>query len=104
MNIFMAPRGKGKTTELVRASLRSGIPIVCFNKDETYRVDQLLKQEVRRISAGESKLVSYKYAKPININQIENKKVEHVLVDNLDLIFQNMFPKLNVVIATLTSE
>ena len=104
MNIFVASRGKGKTTILIDESLRTGIPIVCFNHVETCRVKQLLKDEIQRIKIGESKIDSYIYAEPINFHLLGYFEGGDVLVDNLDIILQQLLPKINIRTATISPE
>jgi hypothetical protein len=104
MNIFVAPRGKGKTTKLIEESLRTGTPILCFDAKETLRVSQLLKKEVHRIQIGESKIDSYIHVEPINFHYLYRYTGGNVLVDNLDIILQQLLPKLNIRTATISSE
>ena len=92
MNIIYSPRGHGKTTQIIKQSAGRNVVIVCFNRQECERVSR---------QAAE---MNIPIAKPISFvtfmeGGLRGREVDAVLIDNVDLCLQSLYP---VEIETIT--
>ena len=84
-------RGKGKTTELIRLSAKTGIPIVCATVQQ---VDVIL------VKAEKMGLV---IVKPIPVNKIKDYEVSKVYVDDMEYVLSTLLQS-TVEIATVSCD
>ncbi len=83
MKTHIIPRGKGKTTELIKKSAKSGDYIVCHRLDEANRI-QMEAQEM-----------GLKIPLPITYDEFFKKRyyekgISGFLIDNADMFLQSL--------------
>ena len=71
-------RGKGKTTDLIRLSAKTGIPIVCATVQQ---VDTILAKAER---------MGLVIVKPIPVNKIKDYEVSKVYVDDMEYVLSTL--------------
>lgn len=79
MNIIYKPRGAGKTTELVKMSAATGIPIVCLHPRYVLCVANDLSLDIPA---------------PIAVKDYVPFSKEKILVDNAEHILQHLIGKI----------
>lgn len=96
MNSILAPRGMGKTTQIIKQSAGRNVVIVCFSRQECERVSR---------QAAE---MGIPIAKPISFvafmeGGLRGRKVDAVLIDNIDLCLQSLCA-IEIETVTMTQE
>ena len=89
MNLIIKDRGKGKTSDLIRLSSRTGIPIVCSSPE---------------MVSAQAKGMRYDIPEPISFSSFVNDpsltfQYKGVYIDDLDRFFKSNF---GVVVACAT--
>ena len=92
MKLILAPRGGGKTTELIRIASERGGYIVCTNHREAYRITR------------EAEAMGLNIHFPITVQELKNRRgfgpgVQEFYVDNALLILQELL-EVPVAVAT----
>ena len=80
MNIIYKSRGKGKTTELVKISAKTNMPIICMNTNHI------------KFVAKELDLI---IPEPIAIKNYKPNTYEKVLVDDAEYVLQYLIGKID---------
>lgn len=94
MNIIYQGRGTGKTTQIIKMSAKRQIPILCHNKmKQKYIVE---KASELNLNIPEPIVFSFESYEAI-------KDKQHVLIDDIDLFLNNIFPKYIVKSASATA-
>ena len=78
MQILRMDRGKGKTTELIKLSAQTGIPIVCATVQQ---VDTIL---------AKAECMGLVIVKPIPVNKIKDYEVSEVYVDDMEYVLSTL--------------
>ena len=78
MQILRMDRGKGKTTELIKLSAQTGIPIVCATL-----------QQVEVILAKANRM-GLCIVQPIPVNKIKDYEVSKVYVDDMEYVLSTL--------------
>lgn len=83
MKTYIIPRGKGKTTELIKKSAESGDYIVCSRHDEANRIQ------------AEAQDKGFKIPLPITYDEFLKKRyyekgIRGFLIDNADMFLQSL--------------
>lgn len=81
MEIIIKQRGKGKTHEMLQLSSKIGHTIVCYDKDETFRIKELAKD------------MGLTIPEPITYRELKGGLYDHrhlgLLIDNADDFLQS---------------
>lgn len=80
MNIIYKSRGEGKTTELVRLSASTGMPIVCM---DTRHINYIAKE------------LGLTIPKPVAIKDYEPFSNDKILVDDAEYVLQHLIGKID---------
>ena len=91
MKIIRMDRGKGKTTELIKLSAKTGIPIVCATVQQ---VDTILAKAER---------MGLAIVQPIPVNKLKDYEVSKVYVDDMEYVLSTLL-KSKVEIATVSCD
>ena len=89
MKVIYKPKGKGKTTELIKLAHNSGGYIVCLSQDECTRVFHYAKE------------IGYDIKFPISFNEFLNKQYHHCgirefYIDNVDELIRRLSPTVKI--------
>ena len=91
MKIVRMERGKGKTTDLIRLSAKTGVPIVCAT---------VAQSDIILAKAEKMGLV---IAHPIPANKIKEYEVSKVYVDDMEYVLSTLLQS-TVEVATVSCD
>ena len=95
MKKIFKPRGKGKTTELIKLSAKTNTYILVANKKR--------QKEVARLAESMGMIIPY----PVTLEdymrtQFRGSFIKHILIDDADDILQNIFNTVVIDAITIT--
>lgn len=94
MNVIYQGRGTGKTTQIIKTSAKGQIPILCHSKmKQKYIIE---RANELNLNIPEPIIFSFESYEAI-------KDKQHVLIDDIDLFLNNIFPKYSIKSVSVTA-